>query len=69
MTAISLALVGALIGILFTIIVIGKMMRIPATRIWLSDRLNLSQNQLPDECYQLVRYGKWIAGPADKEDI
>lgn len=69
MTVITLILTGALAGILLTIFVIGKMMEIPTTRVWLSDRVNMSNNQLPDDCYQLVRYGKWIAGPADKEDI
>ena len=69
MTVVTLALTGVLIGILLTIFLIGKMMKIPTTRIWLSDRVNWSNNQLPENCYQLVRHGKWIAGPADKEDV
>jgi len=47
---------------------VGKMMKNPTTRIWLSDWANWSNNQLPDDCDQLVRHGKWIASPDDKED-
>jgi len=49
-------------------LMVGKMMKNPTTRIWLSDWVNWSNNQLPDDCYQLVRHGKWIASPDDKED-
>jgi uncharacterized membrane protein affecting hemolysin expression len=68
MIAIGLVLIGLLIGIVLTILLVGKMMKRPGTRIWLSDWANWSNNQLPDDCDQLVRHGKWIAGNTDKED-
>ena len=68
MMTIGLILLGLLIGIVFTILLVGKMMKHPGTRIWLSDWANWSNNQLPDDCDQLVRHGKWIAGNTDKED-
>jgi hypothetical protein len=68
MIVFALILGGLLIGTLLTIVLVGKMMKIPGTRIWLSDWANWSNNKLPDDCYQLVRHGKWIAGPTDEED-
>ena len=68
MIAVGLVLIGLLIGIVLTILLVGKMMERPGTRIWLSDWANWSNNQLPDDCDQLVRHGKWIAGNIDKED-
>ena len=68
MIVIALVLSGLFIGILLTILLVGKMMKTPSTRIWLSDWANWSNNQLPDDTYQLVRHGKWIARPNDKED-
>lgn len=64
----ALVLSGLLLGVLLTIFLVGKMMKTPASRIWLSDWVNWSNNQLPNDCYQLVRHGKWIASPNDKED-
>lgn len=68
MIVIALIVGGLLSGVLLTLFLIGKMMKNPGTRIWLSDWANWSNNQLPEDCYQLVRHGKWIAGPIDKED-
>lgn len=68
MIVIALVLGGLFIGILLTILLVGKMMKTPSTRIWLSDWANWSNNQLPDDTYQLVRHGKWIASPNNKED-
>lgn len=68
MMVIALVLSGVLFGILIAVLLVGRMMKKPATRIWLSDWANWSNNQLPDDCYQLVRHGKWIAGPTEKED-
>ncbi|MCR2747107.1 hypothetical protein [Limnobacter parvus] len=68
MIVITLVISGLLLGILVTILMVGKMMRSPGTRIWLSDWANWSNNQLPDDCDQLVRHGKWIAGPDEEED-
>lgn len=68
MIVFALILSGVLVGALLTVALVGKMMKIPATRIWLSDWANWSNNKLPDDCYQLVRHGKWIAGPTDEEE-
>lgn len=68
MITIALVLLGLLLGVVLTIVVVGKMMRTPGSRIWLSDWANWSNNQLPHRCEQLVRHGKWIASPNDKED-
>lgn len=68
MIVLMLILTGLLLGVLLTIWLVGRMMKSPTTRIWLSDWVNWSNNQLPDDCYQLVRHGKWIASPDDKED-
>lgn len=68
MIVLALLLSGLLVGIVLTIVLVGKMMKFPGTRIWLSDRANWSNNKLPEDCYQLVRHGKWIAGPTDEED-
>lgn len=68
MIVLALIFSGLLLGILLTILLVGKMMKNPTTRILLSDWVNWSNNELPDECYQLVRHGKWIASPSEKED-
>lgn len=68
MIVMALVLSGLLVGILLTVWLLGKMMKNPTTRIWLSDWANWSNNLLPDDCDQLVRHGKWIASPSDKED-
>ena len=68
MIVFALIVSGLLLGVLLTILLVGKMMKNPTTRIWLSDWVNWSNNQLPDDCYQLVRHGKWIASLDDKED-
>ena len=68
MIAIGLVVLGLLIGTVVTILLVGKMMKQPGTRIWLSDWANWSNNQLPDDCHQLVRHGKWIARQTDNED-
>lgn len=68
MMTIGLILLGLLTGIVFTILLVGRMMRHPSARIWLSDRANWSNNQLPQDCDQLVRHGKWIASHTDRED-
>ncbi|MAG81805.1 MULTISPECIES: hypothetical protein [Limnobacter] len=68
MIVFALIVSGLLLGVLLTILLVGKMMKNPTTRIWLSDWANWSNNQLPDDCDQLVRHGKWIASPDDKED-
>ena len=68
MIVLALIASGLLLGVLLTILIVGKMMKNPTTRIWLSDWVNWSNNQLPDDCYQLVRHGTWIASPDDKED-
>ena len=68
MMTIGLILLGLLTGIVFTILLVGRMMRNPSARIWLSDRANWSNTQLPQDCDQLVRHGKWIASHTDRED-
>ena len=68
MIVLALIASGLLLGVLLTILIVGKMMKNPTTRIWLSDWVNWSKNELPDDCYQLVRQGKWIASPDEKED-
>ena len=68
MIVFALIVSGLLFGVLFTILLVGKMMKNPTSRIWLSDWVNWSNNQLPDDCDQLVRHGKWIASHTDKED-
>jgi hypothetical protein len=68
MITITLILSGLLIGILLTVFLMSKLMQNPTTRIWLSDWANWSNNQLPEDCFQLVRHGKWIAGPNHTED-
>lgn len=68
MIVIGLVVSGLLLGIFITIVLMGKMMKNPGTRIWLSDWANWSNNQLPEDCYQLVRHGKWIASPNHDED-
>ena len=68
MIVLALIASGLLLGILLTILLVGKMMKNPSTRIWLSDWVNWSNNQLPEDCHQLVRHGKWISSPSEKED-
>lgn len=68
MMVIVLIAVGLVLGIFITIFLMGKMMKKAGTRIWLSDWANWSNNQLPEDCYQLVRHGKWIASPNEEED-
>lgn len=68
MMVIGLIAVGLVLGIFITILLMGKMMKNPGTRIWLSDWANWSNNQLPEDCYQLVRHGKWIASPNEEKD-
>ena len=68
MITIALVLLGLLLGVVLTVVVVGKMMRTPGSRIWLSDWANWSNNQLPEGCEQIVRHGKWIASQTDKED-
>lgn len=68
MIVLSLIISGLLLGILVTILLMGKMMKKPGTRIWLSNWANWSNNQLPDDCDQLVRHGKWIAGPGSEDE-
>lgn len=58
MIVLSLIVSGLLLGILVTILLMGKMMKNPRTRIWLSNWANWSNNQLPDDCDQLVQIGR-----------
>lgn len=60
--------VGLLVGLCVSIALLRLMVAIPVTRIWLSDRVNWSNNELPEDTFQLVRHGKWIATPSDSDD-
>lgn len=64
----ALVLVGLLTGILVTLLVTGKLMKKPSTRIKLSHWLNWSNNQVPEGCIQLVRHGKWVGPMHDGEE-
>ncbi|GLR25496.1 MULTISPECIES: hypothetical protein [Limnobacter] len=68
MIILAFLVVGLLLGLCVSIVLFRLMLAIPATRIWLSDRVNWSNNELPDNTYQLVRHGKWIAAPSDSDD-
>ncbi|HEX4880418.1 MAG TPA: hypothetical protein VFV39_11270 [Limnobacter sp.] len=68
MMIVALVMSGLLFGALFALWLLGRLLKNPASRIWLSDRVNWSNNELPEGCYQLVRHGKWIARPDDSED-
>lgn len=66
MNVVVLILLGLVIGLVLAVLLISQMLRHSTTRIWLSDWVNWSNNQLPDDCYQIVRHGKWIARPEDE---
>ncbi|HEX4857057.1 MAG TPA: hypothetical protein VFV28_09600 [Limnobacter sp.] len=68
MIIIALVLSGLVLGVLLTIMLAGKLMNNPASRIWLSRWLNWSNNRIPDDCTQLVRHGKWIGSLDNRED-
>ena len=63
-----LLLGGVLFGLLMTIYLVRKMMVNPHARIWLSDWVNWSDVELPEDCYQMVRHGKWIATTMAEKD-
>lgn len=69
MIAIALLTGGLILGAVLAVFLVGRMMKNPSMRIWLSDWVNWSNNDLPENCYQLVRHGKWIATPENKEDL
>lgn len=68
MMLIGLSLAGLLFGLVLTMWAMDQLMKVPATRIWLSDWINWSNNKLPEGGYQVVRHGKWIADPNDGEE-
>ncbi|MCQ8895419.1 hypothetical protein NQT62_03070 [Limnobacter humi] len=59
---------GLLLGILLSVWLINRLLKVPTTRVWLSDWANWSNNQIPDGCYQMVRHGKWVAHADHSED-
>ncbi len=63
-----LLLAGLVLGVLMTVYIVGRMMVNPHARIWLSDWVNWSDVELPEECYQMVRHGKWIATTTVEKD-
>lgn len=64
---ILLSLAGLVGGLLLSFWLIGQLMARPTTRIWMSDWINWSNNELPEGTYQLVRHGKWIASAAEED--
>jgi hypothetical protein len=67
MIIIALVASGLVLGILLTILVTGKLMSNPTSRIRLSHWFNLTTNRVPEGCTQLVRHGKWT-GPHHGRD-
>lgn len=63
-----LLLAGLLFGLLMTVYIVGRMMVNPHARIWLSDWVNWSDVELPEDCYHMVRHGKWIATTTAEKD-
>lgn len=68
-TLLSLLIAGIACGLVMALWAFERIMRIVAVRIWLSDRINWSNNRLPANSFQIVRHGKWLGSNTDFKDM
>lgn len=61
MNSLLIAGLGAILGLLLTVLIIRLLLRRPHTRVLVLNWLNWSGSELPPGARQLVRHGRWIA--------
>ncbi len=61
MTIWAWLMVSIPMGALVCMVLLNVLLKTPASRMWLNERLSWTNQTLPPHCHALVRHGKWVA--------